>query len=78
VASQEEEVAAKEDTAAKTISVAVGVTVLQHVVTATSIAHRKGAVVAVATTTTTTTTTVHRHLMVMNALYAKSASSSGT
>jgi hypothetical protein len=56
----------------------VGVTVLQHVVTATSIAHRKGAVVAVATTTTTTTTTVHRHLMVMNALYAKSASSSGT
>jgi ABC-type tungstate transport system permease subunit len=78
VASQEEEVVAKEDTVARTISVAMGAVVLQHVVVATSTTHRKRAAIMVATTTTTTTTTVHRHLMVMNALYAKSASSLGT
>jgi hypothetical protein len=56
---------------------AVVTAVHQHVVAATSTTCRKGAAGAVGTTTTTTTI-VHRHLMVMNALYAKSASSSGT
>ena len=71
----QEEAATKEDMAARTISVAAGATVLRHVVAATSTTRRKGVAGAVATTTTTT---VHRHLMAMNALYAKSASSPGT
>jgi hypothetical protein len=43
VSSQEEEAAAKDDTAARTISVAVGVAVHQHVVAATTTTCRKGA-----------------------------------
>jgi hypothetical protein len=60
VASQEEEVAAKEDMAARTISVAVVTAVHRHVVAATSTTCRKGAAGAVGTTTTTTTI-VRRH-----------------
>jgi hypothetical protein len=71
--SQEEEATAKEDTAARTISVAV--VVHQHVVTQLQQRVAKGAAGVVGTTTTTT---VRHRLMVMNALYAKFASSSGT
>jgi hypothetical protein len=75
VSSQEEEAIAKEDTTARTISMSVGVAVHQHVVMQLQQCVTKGVAGVVGTTTTAT---MRRRLMVMNALYAKSASSLGT
>jgi hypothetical protein len=73
VSSQEEEATAKEDTTARTISMSVGVVVHKHVV-----AQLQRVTKGAAGVVGTTTATMRRRLMVMNALYAKSASSLGT